>query len=208
MNQKENTAKQAVKKTETMPRVNITPKLIAKGAELLTKLDETLTKMADDITKVKGKEKRLGQDLVTYIAKFGNNLKYVEILLIKNTLYDSLLWKRQGAKMKGRATVNPTINKYFSLIFSFVKSTKDGGSGENLTTETQFADIRSAYSEVGLKLPIKNANYEISKVVREFFNKDKMTKTRVKEIQKSVTRVLKNLDICIGYLNTNPRKKH
>jgi hypothetical protein len=94
----------------------------------------------------------------------------MEILFIKNTLYDALLWKRVGEKQKGRVTVNRTINKYFSLIFSFVKSIEDGGSGLEITSETKFADIRSAYSEVGLKKPIKDANYAVSKIVRSLFS--------------------------------------
>ena len=169
MNQKNTTARKA-EKIEPHPKVNLTNALIKKGMSLLKKLDNTLTSVDESRSRYKAQEQRLGEDLVEYIASFDNGLNYQEILFIKNTLYDALLWKRVGEKQKGRVTVNRTINKYFSLIFSFVKSIEDNGSGLEITSETKFADIRQAYSEVGLKKPIKDANYKISKTVRSLFS--------------------------------------
>jgi hypothetical protein len=195
MSTQKNTARKAEKIDTENPRINLTKNLIKRGVDLLKKLDATLTSVDESRSKFKAQEQKLGEDLLTYIASFGNNLNYQEILFLKNTLYDALLWKRVGAKQKGRVKVNQTINKYFSLIFSFVKSEKDGGSGQNLNSETKFADVRSAYSEVGLKKPIKDANYEISKEVRKLFRIENLKNaTHVKTVKNDILKALSQIN--------------
>ena len=198
MTTKKATARKAEKiETNNDPNfiVDMSTALIAKGVKILKKLDETLTSVEDARSKFKSTEQRLGEDLVAHIASYGDGLNYEQILHIKNTLYDALLWKRVGAKQKGRMKVNRTINKYFSLIFSFVKPLKDGGSNEQLTSETKFADIRQAYSEVGLKKPIKDSNYRIAKLVRRLFDLNNLkSKKDVDRVEKLITSALTEIN--------------
>lgn len=187
----QNTTQQQKKKPTTKTTtIQFTEELINIGKKVLTSMDRRLTTINESASQIKADRLSLGQDLVDYLAQYGKITSREQAELIKDTLYDTLNWKRLGLPSggnKGRAKVDPTITKYWSTIFGYLQD-----SPRNVIKEgTQFTDIREAYTDRGNRKLIRSSKYEISKVINGLYeNGDSFTKKEINNLTKTILKVL------------------
>lgn len=187
----QNTTQQQQKKPTTKTTtIQFTEELINIGKKVLTSMDRRLTTINESASQIKADRLSLGQDLVDYLAQYGKITSREQAELIKDTLYDTLNWRRLGLPSggnKGRAKVDPTITKYWSTIFGYLQD-----SPRNVIKEgTQFTDIREAYTDRGNRKLIRSSKYEISKVINGLYeNADSLTKKEINNLTKTILKVL------------------
>ena len=190
----QNTTQQKSKpSTTTTTTIKFTEELINIGKKVLTSMDRRLTTINASASQIKADRLSLGQDLTDYLGSYGKITSRDQAELIKDTLYDQLNWKRNGLPSggnKGRAKVDPTITKYWSVIFGYLQDSPR----TVIKKGTQFTDIREAYTDRGNRKLIRSSKYEISKLINGLYeNGDSLTKKEINNLTKTVLKVLTDL---------------
>jgi len=160
------------------------------GAKILIRLDHLLTDKDSTLQQSKKAVAAIGDELVSYIYdSLGSQQSADTFMLLRHSLFDRNNWKRLGLEAggnRGRTSVNPTLTKYLTMIYSYLLPKASNGSNKKLTAKTNFAEIRQAYSERGNGKIIANEVRQVSKLVLNCLNNKNLTKADILRISKKI----------------------